>query len=250
MQPTLPKSACHNGTTWCTNNKSAMGQYLLPYRYADGDSMRIKTEARREAILAAAAQEFGERGYEGASINGIVARTGGSKRTVYNYFSSKEELFVAAVMRGIDDLLATAYASLVVEDDIVLSLRRYGERYLAMRQTPAAIALTRLAYGESGRSEVGRLLYRRGKMPMIVKLGQFLADAMRAGKLSAVDPTEAALYLTALLDAVLVDQVVMGVREPASRHEIAEIVFRAVIAFIGVSPFPHLRQVTNDMLPI
>ncbi len=212
--------------------------------------MRTKTEARREVILAAAAQEFGERGYEGASINAIVARTGGSKRTIYNYFSSKEELFIAAVMRGIDDLLATAYANLVAEDDVVLSLRRYGERYLAMRQTPEAVALTRLAYGESGRSNVGGLLYRRGKMPMIVKLGQFLADATQAGKLSIVDPTEAALYLTALLDAVLVDQVVMGVREPASRHEIAQIVYRAVIAFIGLSPLPPLRPVTNETLPI
>ena len=57
--------------------------------------MRVKTPARREAILAVAADVFKEMGFEGASMAEISARIGGSKATLYGYFKSKEELFVA-----------------------------------------------------------------------------------------------------------------------------------------------------------
>lgn len=57
--------------------------------------MRVRTEAKRDAILEAAAEVFLEAGFEGASMSQIAARAGGSKRTLYGYFPSKEELFVA-----------------------------------------------------------------------------------------------------------------------------------------------------------
>ena len=51
--------------------------------------MKVKTEARREAIVEAAAQLFQEMGYERASMNELAKRLGGSKTTLYNYFPSK-----------------------------------------------------------------------------------------------------------------------------------------------------------------
>ena len=53
------------------------------------------SEYRRETILNAALAEFGTRGIEGASISEIAARAGIGKSTVYEYFTSKSELFLA-----------------------------------------------------------------------------------------------------------------------------------------------------------
>jgi AcrR family transcriptional regulator len=49
--------------------------------------------ARRRSILAAAAEEFGERGFEGASYNRIIERAGISKGAMYYYFADKDDLY-------------------------------------------------------------------------------------------------------------------------------------------------------------
>ena len=56
--------------------------------------MRVKSEARRQAILDVAAEVFREHGFEHASMSEMTARLGGSKSTLYSYFASKEELFL------------------------------------------------------------------------------------------------------------------------------------------------------------
>lgn len=51
----------------------------------------------RERILAAAVDEFGERGYEGATIRSIAARAGVDSALVHHYFGTKADLFADAV---------------------------------------------------------------------------------------------------------------------------------------------------------
>lgn len=51
----------------------------------------------REAILAAAREQFAERGYDSATIRGIASRAGVDPALVHHYFGSKDRLFVAAM---------------------------------------------------------------------------------------------------------------------------------------------------------
>ena len=59
--------------------------------------MRVRTEEKRDTIVQAASEVFLELGFEGASMSQIAARVGGSKRTLYGYFGSKEDLFLAVM---------------------------------------------------------------------------------------------------------------------------------------------------------
>ena len=52
------------------------------------------TVAELAQIIAVAREHFFEKGFEGASMSAIAAQLGGSKRTLWSYFPSKEELFV------------------------------------------------------------------------------------------------------------------------------------------------------------
>lgn len=54
---------------------------------------RKKTEARREAILDAALEEFAAKGYAGARMEDIARRAGVAKGTLYLHFGDKEGLF-------------------------------------------------------------------------------------------------------------------------------------------------------------
>ena len=52
---------------------------------------------KRQAMCDAAIAEFAQCGYDNASVDAIAARAQVSKRTLYNHFPSKEDLFKALV---------------------------------------------------------------------------------------------------------------------------------------------------------
>jgi AcrR family transcriptional regulator len=57
--------------------------------------------ARTEEILDAARQVFSERGFARATLDEIAEVAEYGKGTIYNYFNSKEDLFVGVILRGI-----------------------------------------------------------------------------------------------------------------------------------------------------
>lgn len=54
-------------------------------------------EATRRRLLTAAEEEFGSKGYHGASVSSITQRADIAQGTFYLYFRSKEEMFVTLV---------------------------------------------------------------------------------------------------------------------------------------------------------
>jgi AcrR family transcriptional regulator len=66
---------------------------------AKGPGRPRDPEADR-AILEATIQVLGEEGYEGLSIEGVAARAGVGKTTIYRRWPSKAELVVAAIQRS------------------------------------------------------------------------------------------------------------------------------------------------------
>jgi AcrR family transcriptional regulator len=60
----------------------------------------------RDRLLDVAVIEFGERGFEKASLNEILAKAGLSKGSYYYYFDDKEDLFATAIESATDAFLA------------------------------------------------------------------------------------------------------------------------------------------------
>jgi AcrR family transcriptional regulator len=59
---------------------------------------RIRDAERTRAdILSVATREFADRGYAGARINEIAAKTSTTKRMIYYYFGGKEQLYIAVL---------------------------------------------------------------------------------------------------------------------------------------------------------
>lgn len=56
--------------------------------------------ANRQAILDAAREVFGELGYDTATVRDIIRRTGLAAGTFYNYFKSKDEVYLALASEG------------------------------------------------------------------------------------------------------------------------------------------------------
>jgi AcrR family transcriptional regulator len=85
---------------------------------------RIRDAERTKAdILAVATREFADRGYAGARINEIAAKTSTTKRMIYYYFGGKEQLYIA-VLEQAYSLIRTLEQRLDVEHlDPVEALR-------------------------------------------------------------------------------------------------------------------------------
>ncbi|GAA3121980.1 AcrR family transcriptional regulator [Kribbella aluminosa] len=63
--------------------------------------------AREREILEAAERIFGERGYQGTSMDDVAAQVGVSKPLIYQYYGSKDGLFLACLARLRGQLLDT-----------------------------------------------------------------------------------------------------------------------------------------------
>ena len=61
-------------------------------------------EKTRQAILAAAVAEFADLGLSGARVDAIAERTHTSKRMIYYYFGSKEQLYLTVLEKLYSDV--------------------------------------------------------------------------------------------------------------------------------------------------
>ena len=71
----------------------------------------VRLPLQRERLLRAAAVEFAERGYAGASSESISRRAAMSKATFYEHFANKEECMLELfdlAQAGVTDAMATA----------------------------------------------------------------------------------------------------------------------------------------------
>ena len=66
---------------------------------------RLSAEERREGILEAAVEVFGERGYHASSIDDIARAAGISKALIYEHFASKEALHMWLLEKNARELV-------------------------------------------------------------------------------------------------------------------------------------------------
>lgn len=168
--------------------------------------MRKLTEERRQAIISAAAQLFQEIGYERASMDAVAKRVGGSKATLYNYFSSKEELFETVVRAYSARFMADAADSLTEPGSELLSLEqrltRFGERMLqVLTGDSQALQIYRVVLGEAGHSDIGALFRESGIRQSMEKLAQVMADAILKGEINEGEPMFRAMQFATLVKA-------------------------------------------------
>jgi AcrR family transcriptional regulator len=200
--------------------------------------MKVRTEARRAAILEEAARIFEEVGYERASMNDLAKRLGGSKTTLYGYFPSKELLFSAVVRVSATQHLSEATEELKVGaergDALEPLLLRFAERLLrVLTNDTRAIAVYRMVIAEAGRSDVGKLFYEAGPSECMSALTKVLKRSMDEGLIRRANPVVAANQFTALITAET-DQRLFEVNPaPASLRTIKKMAERAVDMFLN-----------------
>lgn len=196
--------------------------------------MKLKSETRRQAILNVAAEVFREMGYERASMDEVSLRGGGSKATIYNYFSNKEALFFEVIFQSTEAEFVATHAALDVDEpDIARALELFGQRLLALLYSADVQSIRRLVVAEGGRADLGRKCYDMAPARSDAMLTEFLQKAMDVGKLREANARIASRHLKGLYEAELLDKFLFHTLDTVSSKEIAGIAQRAVAVFLA-----------------
>jgi len=160
---------------------------------------RQKSDEKRDEILAAAELEFARREFHQVLMDDVAARAGVGKGTLYRYFPTKEELFLAMVLRGLDEshgefLRAfddeTAAIETILESSVahMLSYFRGREPLLALLQRYE----DRLPHADTE-------LLRRRRDEALAAIASALGRAANTGRIRDVDTRIAAQMLLGMV---------------------------------------------------
>lgn len=118
------------------------------------EQLSAKKAIRYNKILQTAIDLFCEKGYEKTSLSEIVAKSGGSLSTIYEYFGDKERLFYTTLEREISDFNESLQAEISIthEPNLRDFLVKFGEIFINKIFDKRAFALYKIAFSESFRN--------------------------------------------------------------------------------------------------
>jgi AcrR family transcriptional regulator len=200
-------------------------------------------DERRKAILDVALELFMQEGYAAASMSTIAARVGGSKGTLYNYFPSKETLFVALIEAECE---TESWITETLQSDsrtTAGTLTDIGHRFVDFALTQKVRNIHRLVIAESGRfPELGRAFFDNGPKRGIERMAGWMAEQSAAGRLRDADPERMATLFLDLCKSGLHQKLMWNIAPEPSDAMKAENVAFAVEVFLAAfgTPSSHL----------
>jgi AcrR family transcriptional regulator len=140
----------------------------------------------REAILAAARERFGSRGYDATSLRAIATEAGVDPALVIHYFGSKEGLFVAATGMPVNlpDVLA-GLAALPAPDRVQALVRGYLHMVDSDATRDQIIAVVRSAVSNDKAAAMLREFMTAQLIPVIADLTDEPDARLRASLVAA-----------------------------------------------------------------
>jgi AcrR family transcriptional regulator len=150
---------------------------------------RRRSSDIRVSILGAAAAEFGERGYAGATTAAIAKRSGVAENQIFRHFNSKAELFKKSVFDPLNERFE-AFNVVQLRNAINGQEPEITEKYIAAlsrfmtEQKEALLALARSNADELGESSgIGKM----GALGSFFQMGHAMLTAKRGTDLK-LDP--------------------------------------------------------------
>lgn len=196
---------------------------------------RVKRDDRREQIIAVAREAFIRDGYAATSMSKISEAVGGSKRTLYSLFPSKQDLLFALVDEESARLFDQLYDFTPPISDPRTNVALFAQRFLTMVLSDDLIEFERMIVAESKRiPQLGRALDEFGLKRGIDRLTPFMAHAIESGTLCRCDARRAAEFLLDLCSGQLQRLRLWNVIETATPAMIEKEASMVMIAFLAV----------------
>jgi AcrR family transcriptional regulator len=203
-------------------------------------SPRRDCPQKESQIVNGAAQVFAADGYEGASMSRIAMEAGVSKGTLYNYFTSKADLFAAYMHRDCSRWIALVFEDMDLTSPPDETMRRIGRRMFTMLLSEPSLVMYRMVVAEAEKfPELARTFYAEGPARAIAHVSTYLARMTLDGRLRVEHPEFAAEQFFALIQTQLCMKRRLRLIDMPSEAQIDHVVECAVHLFMsgyGVKP--------------
>jgi TetR/AcrR family transcriptional regulator, mexJK operon transcriptional repressor len=175
-------------------------------------------ESKRHAIVQAATQLFLTHNYRNVSMDKIAAAAPVSKATLYNHFTSKNELFAAVVSKLCTSLLQTI--TLSEDDNAEQTLQKIAASFVELLYSADGLAMYRLVVSESHEfPELGQLLYDNSARLALTQLENYLQQLQNTGCFYIPNTRFAADAFFSLLKGDLHFRCLLGIQAAPTEQE-------------------------------
>ncbi len=167
---------------------------------------------RPQQILEAAFHVFGKQGLHQATLDDVAREAGITKGTIYLYFPSKVDLFVAMLKARVASVIPTVEA---VDGHALPSLEArlavVGRDLYRFLSSPGYLAMFRTVVSEVAQfPEVAAQVYREGILSANRRLAAVIQKAIQAGECRDVDPIIAARAFVGMFLIFAISQRLLG----------------------------------------
>ncbi len=202
-------------------------------RATGGRPTKEEAIQRREQLLVEATQVFLDYGYGLTSIDLLAREAHVAKRTIYQHFGSKAELF-GAVIRRLSDRIFEPFPNLTADSrppDQVLTA--FAEQLLMQVTSSEVIGVHRVVIGEAHRfPELAQQFYQNGPARALAVLVQYF-DAQN--QLGILHISDISLIAEQFLNLVLGEchrRILFGIDQTATAKSMKRQVAGAITLFL------------------
>ncbi len=170
------------------------------HKNSNGVVSKIVRGGSRNAIVEAAAQLFLERGFGAVSMDELASAAGVARRTLYNQFASKEEIFREMLLRVSRDLERAFPPGIETQGDVEDVLRLVARLILDLHKNREYLGFLRMVVADSRQFPwiAGELASVMD--PLSDRLTRYLAHLTAMGVLNCRNPLLAAHQLMGALN--------------------------------------------------
>ena len=177
------------------------------------------SQRKRLAIIEAAIVEFRLNGFQTSSMDAVAARAEVSKRTVYNHFPSKDELFKELVGQLIDAGHRATEYRFDPAKTLETQLQEFAHQELTLLSDTRFLDLSRITMAEAMLSPERAKLVLEDVSKTESYFERWVSDAVKAGALKVADPVVASRQFLGLIKSLAFwPQLLTGHPVPDSKH--------------------------------
>ena len=197
----------------------------------------------REVIVAAATRLFLERGFGAVSMDELAAAAGVARRTLYNQFESKEQIFREMLQRVSGQLEHAFPPGIETQGDVEAVLRLVGRMILKLHKNRDYLGFLRMVVADSRQFPWIAEEFAAVMDPQTERLVRLLAHLTSMGVLHCRNPMLAAhQFMGALNDVSLWPWMMGRERIPVSDEELVEETIRMFLEHYRAAPAKKVRS--------
>jgi TetR/AcrR family transcriptional regulator, regulator of autoinduction and epiphytic fitness len=191
---------------------------------------KARRNGSREAIVEAAERLFLERGFGSVTMDELAEAAGVARRTLYNQFASKEEIFRAMLLRVSGQLEDAFPPGIETRGDVEDVLRLVARMILGLHKNPEYLGFLRMVVADSRQFPWIAEEFATVMEPQTERVVRYLAHLTAMGILDCRNPVLAAHQFMGMLNQLsLWPWMTGGERAPVPEKDIIKETIRMFV---------------------